>query len=93
MIPNNAYMTHLTTDEFIDRARATHGDYYDYSEVEYVRSSLPVVISCPQHGRFEKLPTIHLRGGGCLKCELEETEKESALSAAQSLMDQFRKTC
>jgi hypothetical protein len=86
-------MTHLTTNKFIERARLAHGDYYDYSEVEYVRSSLPVVISCPKHGRFEKWPTIHLRGSGCLECELEEAEKESALSATQTHMDPFRKTC
>ena len=26
----------LTTEEFIEKAKAVHGERYDYSEVEYV---------------------------------------------------------
>ena len=29
-------MAKLTTEEFIKKARAVHGDKYDYSKVEYV---------------------------------------------------------
>ena len=29
-------MAKLTTEEFIARAQAVHGDRYDYSKVEYV---------------------------------------------------------
>ena len=31
-------MAKLTTEEFIVRAKAVHGDKYDYSKVEYVNS-------------------------------------------------------
>ena len=37
-------MAKLTTEEFIARAKAVHGDRYDYSKVEYVNNSTPVVI-------------------------------------------------
>ena len=37
----------LTTPEFIEKARAVHGDRYDYSEVEYFNSRTHVTIICP----------------------------------------------
>lgn len=82
---HNGHMTILTTKTFIERARETHGDFYDYSEVNYVRLSLPVVISCPKHGQFEKWPTIHLRGGGCLQCELEKAATRNTAPELQAV--------
>ena len=58
----------LTTEEFIDKARKVHGDKYDYSKVEYVKSQTPVCIICPEHGEFWQKPNIHLSGCGCSKC-------------------------
>jgi hypothetical protein len=37
----------LTTEEFIRRARAAHGDKYDYSRVEYRGRHRKVAIGCP----------------------------------------------
>lgn len=62
----------LTTEEFIEKARAIHGDKYDYSEVEYVNVSTPVRIICPKHGAFEQTPSLHLSGYGCRRCSVEE---------------------
>ena len=58
----------VTTKEFIERARAAHGDRYDYSEVEYVKSSEKVAINCSEHGRFWQPPNAHLAGKGCKPC-------------------------
>ena len=58
----------LTTAEFIRRARAVHGDKYDYSKAVYKHSSEDVIIICPVHGEFPQKPTHHLRGRGCSKC-------------------------
>ncbi len=58
----------MTTEEFIQKAKATHGDKYDYSKVEYVNSSTKVCIVCPVHGEFWQRPSEHLRGAGCQKC-------------------------
>lgn len=43
-----------TTEQFIEEARAIHGDKYDYSKVEYVNSRTKVCIICPIHGEFFK---------------------------------------
>ena len=45
-------MTHncLTTEEFIKRAKAFHGDTYDYSETKYTKCSEKVKIKCKSCG-------------------------------------------
>ena len=58
----------LTTEEFIRRARETHGDKYDYSRMTYVNSRTKVCIICPVHGEFWISPNNHLRGKGCARC-------------------------
>jgi hypothetical protein len=58
----------LTTADFIERARAKHGDLYDYSLVEYVDNSTKVKIICETHGEFLQSPAKHMSGQGCCKC-------------------------
>ena len=66
-------MARLTTEEFIQKAQAVHGDRYDYSKVEYVNSTTKVCIICPKHGEFEILPEKHIhRHQGCPKCSEEK---------------------
>ena len=60
----------LTREEFIDKARAIHGDKYDYSKVVYKNSNTHVCIICPIHGEFMQKPILHLIGQGCPKCGL-----------------------
>lgn len=56
-------------NEFIERARAIHGDKYDYSQVVYRTCKDKVRIVCPIHGVFEQTPEHHAYcGHGCLKC-------------------------
>jgi hypothetical protein len=58
----------LTKEIFIERAKAVHGDKYDYSKVNYVNSRTKVEIVCPVHGSFFQRPKTHLDGKGCKKC-------------------------
>ena len=46
-------MAKLTQEEFIARAKAVHGDKYDYTLVNYVNCTTKVKIICPIHGVFE----------------------------------------
>lgn len=63
-------MKRLTTEHFIERARATHGDRYDYSNVEFNGIKKKVNIGCKEHGEFYQLGQNHLKGSGCPKCNL-----------------------
>ena len=68
-----------TTEEFIDLARKTHGDRYDYSETVYTRSLEKVTIICPKHGKFEQKPSGHIRSGyGCPSCKSSRGEEATA---------------
>jgi hypothetical protein len=59
-----------TTELFIEKAREKHGPKYDYSLVKYKKSSLPVIIICPDHQKFEITAMAHLAGRGCDRCNL-----------------------
>lgn len=61
----------ITTEEWISKARIVHGNRYDYSKVNYVKSSQKVKIMCCKHGEFEQTPNNHLKGQGCPKCKYE----------------------
>jgi very-short-patch-repair endonuclease len=58
----------LTTETFIEKAKAIHGDKCSYDKVEYVNHATKVIITCPEHGDFEQTPNSHLDGKGCLAC-------------------------
>ena len=66
-------MPKLTTEEFIAKAKAVHGNRYDYSKVEYVNSKTKVCIVCKEHGDFWQSPIKHLHGQKCAKCAFDET--------------------
>lgn len=56
------------TQTFITKAKAIHGDLYDYSLVDYINSKTKVKIICYKHGVFEQTPNAHLDGHGCKMC-------------------------
>jgi len=58
----------LTSEEFIQRSMAAHGDKYRYDQTIYQSSKDKVIITCPIHGDFEQVPSSHIFGHGCGKC-------------------------
>ena len=61
----------LTQETFLVKARATHGNKYDYSRSLFVGAKKKVMILCHEHGEFEQQVTAHLMGNGCPKCGFE----------------------
>jgi hypothetical protein len=57
-----------TTEQFIEGARARHGDTYDYSLTTYHGAEVKVRIICKIHGVFSQLPAAHNQGCGCPVC-------------------------
>jgi len=66
----------LTTEEFIEKAKAVHSDKYDYSLVEYKNAKTKVKIICPVHGIFEQIPDNHLSNKKCLKCAIIDIKEK-----------------
>jgi hypothetical protein len=67
-LKRRADMNRLSTEEFIARAKAVHGDRYDYSKSVYHHNFENLIITCLIHGDFLQKPTHHLRGQGCRDC-------------------------
>lgn len=74
-------------DDFISRAKERHGDFYDYSKIDYVDTHTKVVIICPIHGEFMQDPTKHWEGQGCPKCAREKAYHSTAefIAAAKKI--------
>lgn len=74
------------TDKFLARAKAVHGDLYDYSKLDYVHSEKKVIIGCKVHGDFLQTPTAHWRlEQGCVKCS-GERNKERCTSNSEDFI-------
>lgn len=76
-------MKRLTTEEFIKKAHAVHGDKYDYSHVCYETMFNSVCIVCPKHGEFWQMPNNHITGNGCSKCVIEKKRSNAEIFIAR----------
>ena len=77
----------LTQEQFIEKARAIHGDKYDYSKVNYVNATTKVCIICPIHGEFWMLPINHIyqQKQGCPKCAGRGLTTEEVIEKFKSI--------
>lgn len=60
---------------FPSKSSKVHNNFYDYSKSNYINAKIPVDIICPKHGIFRQLPSNHLDGKGCPKCNQSKGEK------------------
>jgi len=67
----------LTTEDFILRAAATHGDKYDYTLSVYTDSHTHIIIHCKKcDAIFNQTPSGHLRSkSGCPNCSARNISK------------------
>ena len=49
-------------NNFIEKSKLVHGDFYDYSLVEYKNKKTKVKIIDPEYGIFEQTPEKHING-------------------------------
>lgn len=68
------------TEEIINKFKILHGDKYDYSKVEFFKTTIKVCIICPEHGEFWQEPHAHLKGQGCPKCGSIKRSKSKTLT-------------
>lgn len=80
----------VPTDEFITRAKAQHGDRYDYSLVRCEHNRKAVQIICREHGIFEQAPRSHLMGRGCEQCASLKRGLKKRATAAEQFLDKAR---
>lgn len=80
----------VTLEDFIRKARKTHGDSYNYSKTDYIHSETKVTITCPHHGNFEQTPKNHIVGQGCPRCGWETPKHHPATKTTTIFIDEAR---
>jgi very-short-patch-repair endonuclease len=63
-----------TQSEFLEQAKAVHGDKLDFGRAVYVSARDKVIVGClqdPDHGGFSATASNLLQGCGCPKCAIE----------------------
>lgn len=91
----------LTKEQFVERAKAIHGDTYDYSETVYSSMEKPVVIKCRKHGEFRQLAGNHIDPilkAGCPYCGHRkvfkgETDLKSNYPSVAKYFDEEKNGC
>jgi len=61
-----------STTEFISKSKEIHKDLYDYSKTTYIRSNMNIKLICNIHGKFDIIPSNHLKGRGCQICAWQQ---------------------
>jgi Family of unknown function (DUF5889)/Protein of unknown function (DUF723) len=77
-----------TIDDFINVSKRIHGNFYDYSLVNYINNKIKVKIICPTHGCFEQTPHSHKMGYGCPECNITIGERKVSV-ALQNLQIRY----
>ena len=67
-------------EDFVNKAKKIHGEYYDYSKANYVNSKQKITIICPKHGEFSQTPNDHIQGSGCSKCSHIHSHAEEEIA-------------
>lgn len=80
----------LTQEQFINKAKDKHNNYYDYSLVNYINATTKVQIICPKHGVFEQQPNNHLFGQRCIKC-MGDNVREARISSTEKFIEKSKK--
>lgn len=79
----------VNTENFVEKARAVHGERYDYSKSIYKSTHSKICIICSEHGEFWQTPANHLRGSGCPKCKAKKS-KESQIKDTSWFIDKAK---
>jgi len=78
---------YLNTEKFIEIAKVTHNNKFDYNRSEFVNQHQPIIIICPDHGEYLQAPRDHLRSTyGCPKC----VKKVRSSSTIAKQFDKFK---
>lgn len=76
--------TKVTFSEFLERARAVHGDRYGYVEESWRIDPQFVTVICPDHGAYQQNWYNHSIGMGCGKCRSLVSKPEIEIFEALS---------
>lgn len=76
-----------TKESFIEKAKQTHNNKYDYSKVEFTTMKKDVIIVCPVHGEYYQKPRNHIGGSGCILCGISQSAAMQTKSLATFIQE------
>ena len=82
--------SHINTEIFREKSIEKHGEKYDYSLSDYIKSSVKINIICKIHGLFSQLPSFHMYGSGCKKCA-DELNTKKRIKTLDEFVDEANK--
>lgn len=68
-------------DNFIEKARRTHGERYQYLHPMPETADEPIIVTCPDHGEFRIVRSQHINGGLCPGCKVHKRRDQSEFVA------------
>jgi predicted subunit of tRNA(5-methylaminomethyl-2-thiouridylate) methyltransferase len=96
-VPGFRHTTHLSTEDLIEKfkqKREDKGEFYDYSQVEYLGRKIPIKIICPIHGEFYQKPFNHVSGSGCKECskiKRKNTPCQKKLPTTEKIIERIKR--
>ena len=77
--------------DFISKAKSIHGDRFDYSNVNYVKNTIPILIRCIKHDHtYTQTPMKHTQkgsNGGCKYCLKDIISQAQSKTEAQFILE------
>jgi hypothetical protein len=80
----------MNITDFIEISQQIHENKYSYDLVDYVNTSIDVIITCKKHGSFPQRPSSHLSGAGCKKCSDQITHDNQRKSKEQFIFEVYQ---
>lgn len=77
-----------TTEEFIQESSKIHNNRYSYKNAIYKANNKKLYITCNVHGDFLQIPSAHLSGQGCPKCNQVGVYSENFFNQNPQAKDQ-----
>ena len=79
-------------EEVIKKCKRIHNNFYNYDKTFYTGYNNKMIITCPIHGDFEQLASVHLNGGGCPICGTQKgwSKRSDKINTAK-IIERFKK--
>lgn len=84
-VESNGKRSRKSFESYVNRARAVHGERFEYLGVEYENAQAYLRVYCREHGEFRQSAQDHLRGIGCQKCSKPMFDHGSFIAIANQV--------
>lgn len=84
-VESNGKRSRKSFESYVNRARAVHGERFEYLGVEYENAQAYLMVYCREHGEFRQLANSHLNGVGCIKCSKPIWDTDSFIVEANKV--------